>query len=274
MCSRTFHPTTGLDMLKVQRISQEQAWQRTGRAGRDSEGYCYRIYTKTQFDCMPKTTVPEIQRVNLSTVALQLLALGIHASKFNFMDKPPEESVRAAFEQLKMLGAIENTESTILTNLGQKMAMFPLDPKFSKVILSAQSYGCLEEILTIIALLSGESILFNPIDKRDYIRALRQKFYSPYGDHVTLLNVYKDYTSVGQNNKRAWCHEHFVSMKNITYACEVRTQLADLCKKCNVTVSSCGSKMNKLLRCLLSGLFMNVAELHTNKQYVTVSILI
>nr|CAI5821645.1 unnamed protein product [Callosobruchus analis]CAI5832140.1 unnamed protein product [Callosobruchus analis] len=73
---RTFHPTTGLEMLKVQKISQEQAWQRTGRAGRDSEGHCYRLYTRSQFELMRKTTVPEIQRANLCTVSLQLLSLG------------------------------------------------------------------------------------------------------------------------------------------------------------------------------------------------------
>lgn len=42
---RTFQPTTGLDLLKVQKVSQEQSWQRTGRAGRDSAGTCYRIFT-------------------------------------------------------------------------------------------------------------------------------------------------------------------------------------------------------------------------------------
>lgn len=59
-------------MLKVQRISQEQAWQRTGRAGRESEGFCYRLYTRTQYELMQKSTVPEIQRANLNTVILQV----------------------------------------------------------------------------------------------------------------------------------------------------------------------------------------------------------
>ncbi len=36
----------GLDMLQVVRISQAQGLQRTGRAGRQGEGHCYRMLTK------------------------------------------------------------------------------------------------------------------------------------------------------------------------------------------------------------------------------------
>ena len=51
-----------LDLLRVQRISQAQAWQRTGRAGREAPGTCYRLYTEPDFDTFRKNTQPEIQR--------------------------------------------------------------------------------------------------------------------------------------------------------------------------------------------------------------------
>ncbi|KRT78407.1 helicase [Oryctes borbonicus] len=266
---RSYHPTTGLDALKVQRISQEQAWQRTGRAGRVSEGNCYRIYTKFQFECLQKSTMPEIERCNLSTVVLQLLSLEIHAAHFDFMDKPPKESVASAFEQLNMLGAIEDVDSGKLTELGTQMALFPLDPRFSKILLSASNYGCLEEALTIVAILSGESIFLNPPAKRDQVQALRQKFYSAYGDHIMLLNAFREYTNVSQNNRRSWCHEHYINIRNITYAREVRAQLADICRKCQIPASSCGSNMDQVRKCLLTGLFTNVAELHRDRSYIT-----
>lgn len=271
--NRSFHPSTGLELLKVQRISQEQAWQRTGRAGRESEGFCYRIYTRSQFELMKKSTVPEIQRTNLNNVVLQLLALGIHALNFDFLDKPPMEAVVAAFENLKQLGAIEdqNGSDVNLTPLGRKMAKFPLDPRFSKILLSAQQYGCLEEALTVVALLSSESILICPCNRREQVQNIHQKFCSGLGDHVTLLNVYREFNNVGQNNKRSWCHENFINMRNILHAREIRNQLEEICKKCDLTVSSCGSQMDQLRKCLLTGLFMNVAELHRDRQYVTVS---
>ncbi|XP_017769739.1 PREDICTED: putative ATP-dependent RNA helicase DHX33 [Nicrophorus vespilloides] len=267
--ARTFHPSTGLDLLKIQRTSQEQAWQRTGRAGREAEGSCYRIYTKAQFEMMQKTTTPEIQRANLATVAIQLLALGIHAMRFDFMDKPPKDAVRAAFEQLKRLEAINDIDKSDLTPLGKNMAQFPLDPRFSKVLLSAQNYGCLEEALTIVALMSGESIFLNPPSKREQAQTSRQKYCSALGDHITLLNIYREFNNISQNNKRSWCRDNYIHMRNILYAREVRTQLADVCRRCEIPVSSCGSNMDQVRKCLLTGLFTNIAEIHKDKQYIT-----
>lgn len=55
-------PDSGLEVLAVQRVSKTQAWQRTGRAGREDSGVCYRLYTEEEFEKFDKMTVPEIQR--------------------------------------------------------------------------------------------------------------------------------------------------------------------------------------------------------------------
>ncbi|XP_050308883.1 ATP-dependent RNA helicase DHX33 [Anthonomus grandis grandis] len=267
--ARSYHPSTGLELLKVQRISREQADQRTGRAGRESQGFCYRVYTKSQFELMRKATIPEIQKANLNSVALQLLALNVHMKNFDFMDKPPSEAIDAAFDQLKLLGAVENVDSGELTALGKRMAKFPLDPRLSKVLIMAEKYSCLKEALTIVALLSSESILINPPSKREQAQLSRQKFRSGYGDHITLLNIYRAFENIGKHNVGGWCHEHFVNMRNILYVREVRNQLQEICKKCDIASSSCGSQMDQLRKCLLSGLCMNVAELHRDRQYIT-----
>ncbi|KAJ4443899.1 hypothetical protein ANN_05686, partial [Periplaneta americana] len=241
---RTHHPGTGMDLLKVQRISQAQAWQRTGRAGRESAGFCYRVYTR------------------------QLLALGIDALSFDFMDMPPKESVNAALQQLKQLGAIESVECTKLTKLGNQMALFPLDPRFSKILLSAQDYCCLEEILSLVALLSSESVFVTPPTKREQAVAAHQKFVSTAGDHITLLSIFRQFNTVAQ--KKQWCHENFLNARNLQYASDVRTQLAELCQSCKIPPSSCGQNLDQVRKCLITGLFMNVAELQREKQYLTV----
>ncbi|CAG9768662.1 unnamed protein product [Ceutorhynchus assimilis] len=266
---RTFHPSTGLELLKVQRISREQADQRTGRAGRQSQGFCYRLYTKSQFELMNKSTVPEVQKANLNTVALQLLALKLHMLNFDFMDAPPKESVEAAFRQLKLLGAIEECVSTELTALGKKIAKFPLDPRFSKILIMAEKFSCVKEAIIVVSLLSSESILLNPPSRREQAQLARQKFRSGHGDHVTLLNIYKAFEGVGKNNIRLWCHEHFIHMKNIMYVSEVKEQLQEICRKCDIPNSTCASQIDQLRKCLLSGLFMNVAELYRDRQYIT-----
>lgn len=82
--------------------SRASANQRAGRAGRTSAGKCFRLYTQWSFNNdMEENTVPEIQRTNLTTVALLLKSLGIHnVVEFDFMDAPPTAALLKAFEQL------------------------------------------------------------------------------------------------------------------------------------------------------------------------------
>lgn len=126
-------PSSGLDLLTVVRISQSQAWQRSGRAGRQSAGTCYRVYDKETFDSMPINSIPEILRSNIASVTLQLVALGVkNTLTFDFVDKPSEESLNSAVDQLTWLGAIEKDkgDELHLTEIGKRMAAFPLDPRF------------------------------------------------------------------------------------------------------------------------------------------------
>jgi ATP-dependent RNA helicase DHX33 len=104
---RMHHPITGLDILRVEKVSKAQAWQRTGRAGREAPGKCYRTYTLEEFEKLKEMPVPEIQRCSLVGVALQLLAIGIDITTFDFMDKPPDEAINTAIACLEKLGAIK-----------------------------------------------------------------------------------------------------------------------------------------------------------------------
>lgn len=266
--TRTYHPGTCLDILKVQRISQAQAWQRAGRAGREADGYCYRTYTLNEFNNMEKNTVPEILRCNLASVVLQMLVIGINPLTHDFLDKPPKELVLEALHQLQQLGAIDGVESMKLTLLGKQMSLFPLDPRYSKIILSAKEYRCLDEILSIVAVLSSESLFLCPPDKKSAANAARAKFLSSVGDHVTLLKIYRCYSSV--KIKKQWCYENFLNARNLEYAMNVRSQLRELCERLDMPPSSCGQDMDSVRKCLLTGLFQNLAELQRDKQYVTV----
>ena len=70
-----------------------------------------------------------------------------------------------------------------------------------------------------------------------------------------------------------WCHENFLIARNLSYATDVRSQLAELCKRCKIPPSSCGQNTDQIRKCLLTGLFMNIAELQRERQYLTVSLL-
>lgn len=71
------------------------------------------------------------------------------------------------------------------------MALFPLDPRYSKLLLISPEYSCVDEILSIVALLSGENIFCTSAEKREQAALAHAKFESKYGDHLTILNVYK-----------------------------------------------------------------------------------
>lgn len=117
-----------MDSLIVSPISQASARQRAGRAGRTGPGKCYRLYTEDGFkNEMLPTSVPELQRTNLSTTVLILKAMGINdLINFDFMDPPPVQTLIAAMEQLYTLGALD--DEGLLTRVGRMMAEFPIEP--------------------------------------------------------------------------------------------------------------------------------------------------
>ena len=89
---KLFNPKIGMDALQIFPISQANANQRSGRAGRTGPGVCFRLYTQRQYkEELLVTAVPEIQRTNLAHVVLLLKSLGVQdLLQFHFMDPPPE----------------------------------------------------------------------------------------------------------------------------------------------------------------------------------------
>ncbi|KAK9266323.1 hypothetical protein L1049_027067 [Liquidambar formosana] len=87
--ARTYSAKTGVESLIIVRTSKAQALQRSGRAGREGPGKCFRLYPESEFGALPDSTVPEIKRCNLSNVILQLKALGVDdIIGFDFIEKP------------------------------------------------------------------------------------------------------------------------------------------------------------------------------------------
>ncbi|XP_041978610.1 ATP-dependent RNA helicase DHX33 isoform X2 [Aricia agestis] len=254
---RTWCGRTGAERLRVAACSRAAAWQRAGRAGRTAPGAAYRLYTARQLNDRPAHTTPEILRCPLASSLLSLIAMRMDPNTFPLIDPPPQDAVQASLMLLKELGAIDNVSEPKLTVIGKKMTAFPVDPKYAKILLCAPEYNCLEEALSLVSVMSSEDLFYTPMDKREEAAIVKQKFVSPLGDHITLLNVFKAFQKAPM--QKQWCKENYVHHKNIANACDIRRQLLEVCRRLNMPLASCGTDTDQILKCLMSGLFTNVA---------------
>lgn len=237
-----------------------------GRAGRVSAGICLRLYPEIAFDKLEETAVPEILRVNLAHVVLQLKGMGVHDPRsFSFLTPPSPDNLAKSFELLLNLGAIDKTMD--LTPYGKEMSKLPLDPIFAHLLLQSPKYECVSEILTVVSMLSAENIFYRPGGRGgDDIGGLAAKgaaahrrFASHEGDIPSILNVYKAWkkeaiyiapSESGKSRKKLqkhmlsggkgssskmmhgdWCKQNFVSGRALVRAHDVRNQLSELCSR-------------------------------------------
>ncbi|KAI9008391.1 P-loop containing nucleoside triphosphate hydrolase protein [Gaertneriomyces semiglobifer] len=263
---KVYNPKIGMDALQITPISQANANQRSGRAGRTGAGTCYRLYTESAYrNEMFPNNIPEIQRTNLANVVLLLKSLGVkNTLEFDFMDPPPQDNILNSMYQLWILGALDNTGE--LTSLGRKMVEFPLDPSLSKMLLTAEGLHCTEEVLTIVSMLSVPTVFYRPKERAEESDAARERFFVGESDHLTLLHVYTQWKVHGYRD--GWCTEHFVHPKAMRKAREVRTQLLDIMKSQKMTLSSCGSNWDIVRKCICSAYFHQSARLKGIGEYV------
>ena len=257
-----YNARTGMESLVVTPCSRASANQRSGRAGRVAPGKCFRLYTKFAFhNELDDSTMPEIQRTNLNSVVLLLKSLGINdLMEFDFMDAPPAETLIRAFENLYALGALNDKGA--LTKLGRQMAEFPTDPMLARSILAADKQGCVEEVLSIIAMLGeSASLFYRPKDKKMLADSARARFtIKEGGDHFSLLNIWNQW--VDSDFSYVWARENFLQQRSLTRARDVRDQLAKLCDRVEVTITSVGAQdLVPIQKSLTAGFFPNAARL-------------
>lgn len=262
-----YDPKLGMDSLVVTPISQAQAKQRAGRAGRTGPGKCFRLYTEAAYQSeMLPTTIPEIQRQNLSHTILMLKAMGINdLLHFDFMDPPPTNTMLTALEELYALSALD--DEGLLTRLGRKMADFPMEPALAKVLIASVDLGCSDELLSIVAMLSIQSVFYRPKEKQQQADQKKSKFHDPHGDHLTLLNVYNAWKKSNFNN--AWCFENFIQARQIRRAQDVRQQLLGIMQRYHHKIVSCGRNTMKVRQALCTGFFRNAARKDPTEGYKT-----
>ncbi|KAL2753734.1 hypothetical protein ACRALDRAFT_2140253 [Sodiomyces alcalophilus JCM 7366] len=281
---RAYNPKTGIDALTTVPTSKASATQRAGRAGRTKPGKCFRLYTEASYEQLPEVNIPEIQRTNLAPIILQMKALGIdNVARFPFLNAPPSELMARALEWLYSLGALD--EYAKLTRpLGYRMAELAVEPMMGKTLLSAESFGCLGEVLTIAAMTSvAGNIWFYHDGEKKRMESSRRKFAAEEGDHLTLLNVYQAFVTAGKKESK-FCHENNLNFKTMTRAVSIRAQLKRHLEGFGITVNESvavgrghqqqrdgSSKAEQIRRCLTSGYFAYAAKMQPDGTYKNVA---
>lgn len=165
-----YDPATGMNRLATVTVSQAQAVQRQGRAGRLGPGICYRLYSQHTFQSLIPFAPPEITISDLASLVLDLAAWGVQdPSLLSWLDPPPPAAWRAARELLQELGALDAKGS--ITPIGQAMAHLPLHPRLSRLLLKSAELRCPSLGADLAAILS----------ERDIIRHSGSPFTQPTG---------------------------------------------------------------------------------------------
>jgi ATP-dependent RNA helicase DDX35 len=282
---RAFNPMTGIETLTPTPVSKASATQRAGRAGRTKPGKCYRLYTEARFQSLEEATVPEIQRSNLAPVILQLKALGIdNIVRFDFITSPPAELIIRALELLYSLGALDDY-AKLTKPLGLRMAELAVEPMMAKTLLSAPSFNCLSEMLTIAAMTSlGGNIWFHHEGEKKRMETARRKFAVEEGDQLTLLNVYQAFVTKGRKDAR-FCHDNYLNFKALSRAVSIRAQLKRYLErfgmKVDETLSTNANKQplsvggpdkgEQIRRCLTTGFFAHAAKMQPDGTFRNVA---
>jgi HrpA-like RNA helicase len=164
---------SGVGSLKSHVISRAEAQQRTGRAGREQPGECYRLYTEDAFENeWEQTPKPEIARATLTATILSLKSLHIDIRDFPLIDTPSVEAIKAGYKELLQCHALTKStqpgmtkDGLELTELGRLMSTFPIEPVFSRLLITSARPELLW--LTESPGLFGQSAnLANPNDKK------------------------------------------------------------------------------------------------------------
>ncbi|KAI9679534.1 MAG: DEAH-box ATP-dependent RNA helicase prp43 [Caeruleum heppii] len=273
---KVYNPRIRVESLLVSPISKASAQQRAGRAGRTRPGKCFRLYTEGAFKKeLIEQTYPEILRSNLANTVLELKKLGIDdLVHFDLMDPPAPETLMRALEELNYLACLDDDGE--LTVLGKLASEFPLDPALAVMLISSPEFYCSNEILSLTALLSVPQIFNRPASARKRADEMKALFAHPDGDHLTMLNVYHAFKGAeAQENPRQWCHDHFLSLRALQSADNVRQQLRRIMETHELELISTPfeNKMyyTNIRRALVAGFFMQVAKKESSgKTYTTV----
>jgi ATP-dependent RNA helicase DHR2 len=281
---KQYRPRLGMESLLAKPISKSSAVQRTGRAGREAPGKCFRLYTENAFDALRESDLPEILRNDVLGAVLTMKARGIQdVLNFPLMDAPETEATEKALLNLHYLGALNNDGS--ITPAGETMARLPIPAPLGAVLMAAgkPDFDCVIEVIDIISCItSGEDIFLQVQSEEGHedMEVSRKEVQRREGDLITYLTTMQRYAAENADRIR-WCKQKKINIRNMKQAMNIRRQLRGLCLKEKLLSEPLlpdpqpftpisPERAEVVLRCFLQGYALKTAMLAPDASYVTV----
>uniref|UniRef100_A0A1A8BN18 DEAH (Asp-Glu-Ala-His) box polypeptide 34 n=2 Tax=Nothobranchius kadleci TaxID=1051664 RepID=A0A1A8BN18_NOTKA len=228
----SFDPKAKMQRLQEFWISRASSEQRKGRAGRTGPGVCYRLYSESDYNAFAPYPVPEIHRVALDSLILQMKSMNLgDPLSFVFIDPPPSSSIQTAVTYLKQQGALDNRSE--LTSIGKLLAQLPVDVVIGKMLVLGSLFNLVEPMLTVAAALSVQSPFLRSSQQNPDCATARQPLHSNHGDPFTLLNTFNAWVEVkGERGggSRKWCRRRGLEEQRLYEMVNLRRQFKELLK--------------------------------------------
>jgi len=226
----TYDPVCKMQRLKEFWVSRASSEQRKGRAGRTGPGVCFRLYAESEYSGFSPYSKPEIERVPLDSLVLQMISMGLpDARKFPFIEPPPPESLENSIMVLKEQGAMTADEK--LTTMGRMLANLPVDVGIGKILINGSLFHQVDSVLTLAAALSVQSPFTNKAYRDSDCLASRRNLDSDHGDPLTLLNAFREWLRIkvdDRDNSRKWCKKRGLEEQRFYEMTKLRRQFEDL----------------------------------------------
>ncbi len=275
-----YSPRTKVQRLPIEKISQASANQRKGRCGRVADGVCVRLYSEEDFLSRPEFTDPEILRTNLAAVILQMISLHLgDITKFPFIDPPDSRQISDGMRLLNELGALKqdsrsgSTEDAELTPIGRTLARLPCDPMLGRMIIEAEKYGALSEVVVIAAALACMDPREYPPDKKEQARTLHHRFDDEKSDFIAYLNLYrylsKQEAALSRSAFSRMLKKELLSYLRVREWFDVLRQLRSSCRVLRMRfndMKDAPAHYEGIHRALLSGLLSHIGCLDANER--------
>lgn len=251
---RQYDRQSGVQSYEIGWISKASANQRSGRAGRTGPGHCYRLYSSAVYERdFQQFADPELLRMPIEGIVLQLKSMNLqNVVNFPFPTPPERQSLAKAEKLLTYLCALSSSGD--ITQIGKTMSVFPLAPRFARILLVGHLHDCLPYTIALVAGLSAAEVFLPEAqaipaltakgdveirttadviaeDRQANVRRVFNEVHKNFcylddkSDAIKLLQVVGEFA---HEPTEEWCEKHFVRFKVLKEIQQLRKQITEL----------------------------------------------